>query len=53
MSIDGHIYGVSSCTVSPAIYYNKDIFDAAGVAYPPRIRPRPGPGTNLSRPPRS
>jgi len=35
MSIDGHIYGVSSCTVSPAIYYNKDIFDAAGVEYPP------------------
>ena len=35
MSIDDHIYGVSSCTVSPAIYYNKDIFDAAGVAYPP------------------
>lgn len=34
MDIDGHVYGVSSCTVMPIIYYNKDIFDAAGVAYP-------------------
>ena len=36
MSINGRIYGVSSCTVSPAIYYNADIFDAAGVEYPPK-----------------
>ncbi len=36
MQIDGKIYGVSSCTVSPAIYYNADIFDAAGVEYPPK-----------------
>lgn len=36
MQIDGRIYGVSSCTVSPAIYYNADIFDAAGVEYPPK-----------------
>lgn len=36
MTIDGKIYGVSSCTVSPAIYYNADIFDAAGVPYPPK-----------------
>lgn len=35
MSIDGHIYGVSSCTVSAAIYYNKDLFDQAGIEYPP------------------
>lgn len=36
MQIDGRIYGVSSCTVSPAIYYNADLFDAAGVEYPPK-----------------
>lgn len=35
MLIDGHIYGVSSCTVSPVLYYNKDLFDKAGVPYPP------------------
>ena len=34
MDIDGHVYGISSCTVSPIIYYNKDVFDAAGVPYP-------------------
>lgn len=34
MEIDGHIYGISSCTVSPIVYYNKDVFDAAGIAYP-------------------
>ncbi len=34
MDIDGHIYGVSSCTVSPIVYYNRDVFDAAGIAYP-------------------
>lgn len=35
MRINGHIYGVSSCTVSPVLYYNKDIFDKAGLPYPP------------------
>lgn len=35
MQIDGNIYGVSSCTVSPVLYYNKEIFDKAGVPYPP------------------
>ncbi|MCJ7471852.1 MAG: sugar ABC transporter substrate-binding protein, partial [Actinobacteria bacterium] len=35
MDIDGKIYGISSCTVSPVLYYNKAIFDAAGMAYPP------------------
>lgn len=34
MDIDGHIYGISSCTVSPIVYYNKDVFDAAGIDYP-------------------
>lgn len=34
MDFDGKIYGVSSCTVMPIIYYNKDLFDAAGVEYP-------------------
>ncbi len=35
MSIDGDIYGVSSCNVSPLLFYNKDIFDKAGLPYPP------------------
>src|SRR5690606_26936934 len=35
MQIDGSIYGVSSCTVSPVLYYNKDLFDEAGMPYPP------------------
>lgn len=34
MEIDGHVYGISSCTVSPIVYYNKDVFDAAGLEYP-------------------
>lgn len=35
MNIDDEIYGVSSCTVSPVLYYNKDVFDKAGLPYPP------------------
>ena len=35
MNVDDSIYGISSCTVSPVLYYNKAIFDAAGLAYPP------------------
>jgi len=35
MSIDGKIYGISSCIVVPQLYYNKDLFDAAGLPYPP------------------
>ncbi|MBZ4645976.1 MAG: multiple sugar transport system substrate-binding protein [Petroclostridium sp.] len=35
MRINGRIYGVSSCTVSPVLYYNKEIFDKAGLPYPP------------------
>lgn len=34
MEIDGKVYGLTACTVSPVIYYNKDIFDAANVEYP-------------------
>ena len=34
MDIDGKVYGVSSCTVQPIIYYNKDLFDEANVEYP-------------------
>ena len=34
MEVDGHVYGISSCTVSPIIYYNKDVFDAKGIPYP-------------------
>jgi multiple sugar transport system substrate-binding protein len=35
MTVDGKIYGVSSCTVSPVLFYNKDLFDKAGLPYPP------------------
>ncbi len=35
MTIDDQIYGISSTTVSPVLFYNKDIFDAADVPYPP------------------
>ena len=35
MLIDGEIYGVSSCNVSPVLFYNKSIFDEAGLPYPP------------------
>ena len=35
MLIRGHIYGVSSCVVAPVLYYNKAVFDKAGLAYPP------------------
>lgn len=34
MQVDGKVYGISSCNVSPIIYYNKDIFDAAKEPYP-------------------
>jgi multiple sugar transport system substrate-binding protein len=34
MTVNGRVYGISSCSVSPIIYYNKDIFDKAGVPYP-------------------
>lgn len=34
MQVDGKVYGLSACTVSPILYYNKDIFDAAGIQYP-------------------
>jgi multiple sugar transport system substrate-binding protein len=35
MSVDNKVYGISSCTVSPVLYYNKAVFDAAGMDYPP------------------
>lgn len=35
MEINDSIFGVSSCTVSPVIYYNKNLFDDAGLPYPP------------------
>jgi multiple sugar transport system substrate-binding protein len=34
MTVNGKVYGISSCSVSPVIYYNKDIFDKYGVPYP-------------------
>lgn len=34
MEVDGKVYGISACTVSPIVYYNKDVFDAAGISYP-------------------
>lgn len=35
MLIGKEIYGVSSCNVSPVLFYNKDLFDEAGLPYPP------------------
>jgi multiple sugar transport system substrate-binding protein len=35
MNTDSGIYGISSCTVSPVLYYNKKVFDEAGLDYPP------------------
>jgi multiple sugar transport system substrate-binding protein len=35
MEIDGKVFGVSSCTVSPVLYYNKDLFDKSQIPYPP------------------
>ncbi|MBW5445336.1 extracellular solute-binding protein [Cohnella sp. CFH 77786] len=34
-TVDGKYYGIESCIVAPVLYFNKDIFDKAGVAYPP------------------
>jgi multiple sugar transport system substrate-binding protein len=34
MSIDNRVYGISSCSVSPVIFYNKDIFDKYNEPYP-------------------
>jgi len=34
MMYGDQMYGISSCTTSPVLYYNKDLFDEAGVAYP-------------------
>ncbi|NRF93762.1 sugar ABC transporter substrate-binding protein [Paenibacillus frigoriresistens] len=35
MNVDGKIFGVSSCIVSPVLYYNKAVFDKAKIPYPP------------------
>ncbi|MFB9324732.1 ABC transporter substrate-binding protein [Paenibacillus aurantiacus] len=34
-TVDGKYYGIESCIVAPVLYYNKDLFDKAGIAYPP------------------
>jgi multiple sugar transport system substrate-binding protein len=35
MLVNNKIYGVSSCTVSPVLFYNKNLFDKANLSYPP------------------
>jgi multiple sugar transport system substrate-binding protein len=35
MTYNDRIYGISSSTSSAELYYNKDLFDEAGVPYPP------------------
>lgn len=37
LEVDGkkHIYGVDVCNVGPVLFYNKKLFDEAGVPYPP------------------
>lgn len=39
MTVGDRVYGISSCTVSPIVYYNKDIFDELGVPYPDSSNP--------------
>jgi multiple sugar transport system substrate-binding protein len=34
MQIDGRVYGIQSCIVTPVLYFNMDIFDNAGVPHP-------------------
>jgi len=34
-TVGGKYFGIESCIVAPVMYYNKDLFDKAGVAYPP------------------
>lgn len=33
-SVDGNIYGLPNGTQTMVVYYNKEMFDAAGIAYP-------------------
>lgn len=34
MSFNDRVYGIHACIVGGVIFYNKDIFDAAGIPYP-------------------
>ena len=34
MQYKDRLWGITSCNVGPQLYYNKDLFDAAGVEYP-------------------
>lgn len=34
-TVDGSYYGIESCIVTPVLFYNKAIFDEAGLPYPP------------------
>lgn len=34
-TVDGKYFGIESCIVAPVMFYNKDLFDKAGVPYPP------------------
>ncbi|WP_026486279.1 ABC transporter substrate-binding protein [Caldanaerobius polysaccharolyticus] len=35
MKVNGRLYGIISCIVGPELFYNKDLFDKAGLPYPP------------------
>lgn len=35
MKFDGKYYGIDSCIVGDILFYNKALFDEAGIAYPP------------------
>lgn len=35
MKVNDRLYGIISCIVGPVLFYNKDLFDEAGLPYPP------------------
>lgn len=35
MKVNDRLYGIISCIVGPVLFYNKDLFDKAGLSYPP------------------
>ncbi|MGQ9629246.1 MAG: ABC transporter substrate-binding protein [bacterium] len=40
-SVGGKVYGLSGCVEPTVMFYNKDLFDKAGIAYPPADPEKP------------